>query len=194
MATKMHVGREPHSRRTNLETHAGTSSISLASSLNDSLNSQRSQTAPNAASDLNLIRPHGAIESSISFSDGSSQERRDRSYLVEPDGSTTDQDEEINVPAAEETNGTDHTSAPKRMVNGEFKHSESSLPTSPITSSHYKHSRNSSRTSRGSQIGEVRTSRTFTKVEILNHQLVVQSITNSLVVCHGQSPERLAIT
>ena len=156
MAANMHVGREPRSRRTNLGTNARTSSNFQASSLDDSLNSQLLQTAPNVASDLSLFRPRVATESSNSFSSNSSQERRDRNYLVEPDGSTMDPDGAINMPVAEENNGTDHASAPKRMVNGEFKPSESSLPTSPTRSSDYKRSRNNSRTSRGSQIGEVR--------------------------------------
>lgn len=47
----------------------------------------------------------------------------------------------------------ERTGAPKRMANGEFK--GPSLPTSPVDASQYGHSRNSSRTSRGSQISDV---------------------------------------
>ena len=50
----------------------------------------------------------------------------------------------------------DRNLAPKRMANGEIKFTGYSLPASPIESSPYGLSRNSSRTSRGSQIGEVR--------------------------------------
>lgn len=156
MAAHMRIGREPHSRCTNLETNSTTPPTSQASSLDDSLNTQLSQIAPNAASDLDLTRPHGAMDPSTSFSNRSGQERRDRIHLVEPDGSTMDQDENVNMPVAEDTEDKDHTSAPKRMGNRELKPSESSSPTSPVESSHYKHSRNSSRTSRGSQITEVR--------------------------------------
>ena len=49
----------------------------------------------------------------------------------------------------------EHTSAPKRMANGEVKLPGYSQPNSPVDISQYGHSRNSSRTSRGSQIGEV---------------------------------------
>ena len=49
----------------------------------------------------------------------------------------------------------EHTSAPKRMANGEVKLQGYSQPSSPVDISQYGHSRNSSRTSRGSQIGEV---------------------------------------
>ena len=156
MAAYMRKGRDPHSSSTNLETNSRTPPTSQAPSLNDSLHTQLSQIAPNAHSDLDLIHPHGALDPSTSFSNRSSQKRRNRTHLVEPDGSTMEQDENVNMPVAEVTEDKDHTSAPKRMGNRELKPSESSSPTSPVQSSRYKHSRNSSRTSRGSQISEVR--------------------------------------
>jgi len=51
-----------------------------------------------------------------------------------------------------------HTSAPKRMANGEVKSSKNSLPTSPTDSSLHGHSRNSSLASKGSHIPEVSSS------------------------------------
>ena len=154
----MHVGQasqEPHSRRTKFETNARSPPPSQASSLTGSLSSQLSQVRPNAASDLDFIHPHGAMDPSTSFSNKSSQEGTDRPYMMEPDESTVNQNENIEGLIAEHGLDEDHTSAPKRKANGEVKPSESSLPTSPVESSQYGHSRNSSRTSRGSQIGEV---------------------------------------
>lgn len=151
MAAYMRKGREPH-----LETNSRIPPTSQASSLDDSSDTQLSQLVPNAASDLDLIRSHGAMDPSTSFSNRSSQERRDRIHSVELDGSTMDQDENDNMPVAEDTEDKDHTIAPKRMGNRELKPSESNLPTSPVESSHCKHSRNSNRTSQGSQISEVR--------------------------------------
>lgn len=157
-ATYALVGRaskEPHSRRTNLETTTRSPSNSQSSSLNGSLSSQLSQVRPNVAGDLDLIRPHGAVTPSTSLSNESSQEGIDRPCLVEPDVLPMDKDKTIDGPDTGGALNKDHTSAPKRMVNGEIKTSGSSLPTSPVESSQYGHSRNSSRTSRGSQIGEV---------------------------------------
>ena len=48
-----------------------------------------------------------------------------------------------------------HTSAPKRMVNGDIKSSRHSQVTSPISHGHYGHSRNSSMASRDSHISDV---------------------------------------
>ena len=52
-----------------------------------------------------------------------------------------------------------HTSAPKRMADGEVKPPETFMPIGPVSSDRYGHSRNSSRTSRSSQISEVRKAR-----------------------------------
>lgn len=146
---------EPHSTRTNLERTTRSPSNSQATSLNGSQSSQLSQGRRNAAGDLDLIRDHGAMTPSTPLSNESSQEGTDRPYLVESDVSPVEQDGKDDRPIACDALNQDHTSAPKRMVNGEVKPSEFSLPTSPVDSSQYGHSRNSSRTSRGSQIGEV---------------------------------------
>lgn len=69
--------------------------------------------------------------------------------------SPVDQDECIGGPITDDVLDKDRTGAPKRMANGEVKPLESSLPTSPVESSQYGHSRNGSRMSRGSQIGQV---------------------------------------
>ena len=61
------------------------------------------------------------------------------------------------LPAARASEHRVHyANAPKRMADGELKSPEYSLPTSPVSASQYGHSRNSSRTSRSSQISEVR--------------------------------------
>ena len=151
------ASQEPHTRRTNLVTNARSPPTSQASS--GSLSCHKSQLRPNAAGDLDIISPHNAMTRSTSLSNKSSQEDTDRLYLVEPDVSSVDQDENIDGLVTENAlNKLDkvHPSAPKRMANGEVKPSESSLPASPVESSQYGHSRNSSGTSRNSQIGEVR--------------------------------------
>ena len=48
-----------------------------------------------------------------------------------------------------------HSNAPKRMVNGELKSPINSLPASPVSADLHKHSRDSSRTLRSSEVGEV---------------------------------------
>lgn len=147
---------EPHTRRTNLEMTTRSPPTSRASSLNDSLSSQLSQLRPDATGDLELIRPHGVMTPLTSLSKKSSHEATDRPYLEEPDVSLVEQDGNIDGLLTYDVVDKDNTSAPKRMANGEVKPSESSPSTSPVKSSQYGHSRNSSTTSRGSQIGEVR--------------------------------------
>ena len=157
MATYMNAGQasqEPHTRRTNLVTNARSPSTSQASS--GSLSCHKSQLRPNAAGDLDIISSHNTMTRSTSLSNKSSQEDTDRLYLVEPDVSSVDQDENIDGLVTDHALDKVHPSAPKRMANGEVKPSESSLPASPVESSQYGHSRNSSGTSRNSQIGEVR--------------------------------------
>lgn len=159
-ATYVNVGQalqeEPHSRRTNHETNAKSPPNSHALSLLDSLKSQLSQVRPNAAAHLDFIRPHGAMTLSTSLSDKSGQVGIDRPHLVEPDASIMDKEEHIDGPVAADALDKEDTSAPKRMANGQVKPSKSSLQTSPVEPSQNGHSRNSSRNSRGSQIGEVR--------------------------------------
>lgn len=144
-----------HRVGSNSETNTRSPPTSQESTLNDSLSSQLSQVRPNAAGDVDIIRPHGAMTPSTSLSNKSSQEGTDGPYLVARPVSPVDQDEGIRVLITDDALDKPHTGAPKRMANGEVKPSKSSLPTSPVESSQYGHSRNSSRTSRGSQIGEV---------------------------------------
>ncbi|KAF6239453.1 hypothetical protein HO173_002715 [Letharia columbiana] len=173
MATHMNAGQasqEPHTRRTNLVTNARSPPTSQASS--GSLSCHKSQLRPNAAGDLDIISPHNAMTRSTSLSNKSSQEDTDRLYLVEPDVSSVDQDENIDGLVTENALDKVHPSAPKRMANGEVKPSESSLPASPVESSQYGHSRNSSGTSRNSQIGELsnqlRTRLSYAMVKVQN--------------------------
>ena len=49
----------------------------------------------------------------------------------------------------------EHTSAPKRSADGQIKEPTPTSPTSPGYTGRYEHSRHSSTTSRGSQVGEV---------------------------------------
>jgi len=76
-----------------------------------------------------------------------------------------------------------YTSAPKRTANGEIKSPQYSLPTSPVESSQYGHSRNSSMTSRGSQIGEVRFQYFLTQFRIW--QLTAENSSCPLNSKHG---------
>ena len=160
MATYVHVGQEPRSRRINLETNTRSPPSSQASSLDDSISRRLAQFRPNAAGDLDLIGPHGAITQPTSLSIKSSQEGVDRPYHMESDGSLVDQDKSNNGLVTDDAVTDDaldkaRTNPPKRMANGEIKPLEASLLTSPVASRHCGHLRNNSSTSRGSQIGEV---------------------------------------
>ena len=150
-----HVSQKPYPRHTNLETSVTSPPTSQASSLNISPDSQLSQVLPIAAGDLNLIHTCGVMTLSTSLLSESSHEGTDTPYLVESDAPPIDQDEIIDALFTSDSLDKDYTSAPKRMANGETKPSECSPPTSPVESSKYIHSRNSSRTSTASQIGEV---------------------------------------
>jgi len=83
-----------------------------------------------------------------------------------------------------------YTSAPKRMANGDVKTGAGSLPTSPTDPSLYVHSRNSSTTSRSSQIGEVGIS-TFEKTKT-NLEIAFEPIANTPILRHGESTAWLA--
>lgn len=137
---------------------------SQQSSLNNSSNSLLSQTRPSGVSELSQGSgvPRDTTPST-SLSSKSSQERvemggSDDQITLTVDDRLGSQEElytmntSVAMPAGQRY---DHTSAPKRMANGEIKSPGYSLPTSPGDSSQYGHSRNSSRTSRGSQVGEV---------------------------------------
>lgn len=137
---------------------------SQQSSLNDSSSSLLSQTRPSGVSELS--QGSGVprdMTTSTSLSNKSSEERvamggsDDRIALTVDDGLGSQEElYTTSTPVAISAEQRyDHTSAPKRMANGEIKSPGYSLPTSPGDSSQYGHSRNSSRTSRGSQVGEV---------------------------------------
>lgn len=138
------------------------------SSLNDSSTSQQSQI-PQASSteDIRIAHGthhlHGTTTPSTSVSNKSSRE------VIGTAAPPVDQDilssQEKRHPAnpsvVRQPNHSisdlqhEHTSTPKRMANGEIKSPEYSLPTSPVGASQYGHSRDSSRTSKGSQISNV---------------------------------------
>lgn len=154
----MHVGQasqEPRSGRANLETNTKSPPNSQTSSLDDSLSNQLSQVQPNAAGNLDLIRARCTMTPSTSLSIKPSQERSDRLYHIESDVSPMEHDNNSDGPVTDDALEKDRKNASKRMANGEVKPSEASLPTDSAESSQNGHSRNSSRTSRGSQIGEV---------------------------------------
>ena len=159
MATYLHTGQasQEHSRRTNPGTNIRSPPTSQTTSFDDSLSSDLLQGRPNAPNDLELIRPHGAITPSTFLSSKSSQESTGSSYLAEPDVSLVNHEGSVDglMPYANDSLDKCHANAPKRMANGDFKPSEFSPATSPVDSSQFGDSRNSSTTSRGSQIGEV---------------------------------------
>ena len=150
-------------------------SNSRDSSLNESLNSQLSQLRPESAGDLDLSqgkRGHGEMTPSTSYSNSSSQEGILKGQSNDYEGVIMQDKLEparaLNArppPGRSKGPHIEHTSAPKRMANGEIKSPRYSLPTSPIDASQYGHSRNSSRASRSSQIEEVYDTHRDTKAE-----------------------------
>lgn len=142
------------------------------SSLNESMASQLSAPRPGSPGDLEPAHwnsTQGLVTPSTSVSNHSSQEHRDtlpkstRSGSMFGDQGMDRQDNlQLAIPHVPKpmqrpaTSRDDHTSAPKRMANGDIKSVGGNLPRSPTDSNMYMHSRNSSTTSRGSQIGEVR--------------------------------------
>ena len=151
MATHLHAGQasQEHSRRTN----PGTNTPSWTTSFDDSSRNDLLRGRPDAPNDLKLVRPHGAITPSTFLSSNSSQESTGSPYLAEPDVSLLNNRGNVAglMPDANDSLDKCHANAPKRMANGDFKTSDFSLANSPVESSQ----RNSSTTSRGSQIGEV---------------------------------------
>lgn len=136
---------------------------SQQSSLNDSANSQLSQTRPGSSGIHES--PRSVMTPSTTLSNKSSKERvrtsmddanetDDHSMGRRLESHETRQSWNTQPAGPSGYQGT-HTSAPKRTANGEIKSPRHSLPTSPVESSQHGHSRNSSMTSRGSQMGEV---------------------------------------
>ena len=143
---------QEHSRRTDPGTNIGSTPTSQTTSFDDCSSNDLLQGRPDAPNDFKLIRPHGAIIPSTFLSSKSSQESTGSSYLAEPDVSLLNNEGNVDglMPDANDSLDKCHANAPKRMANGDFKTSDFILA-NKVESSH----RNSSTTSRGSQIGEV---------------------------------------
>ena len=155
----IYTGQAPqeHSRRTDPGTNTRSPPTSLTTSFDDSLSRDLLQGQPNAPNDLEHIHAHGAITPSTFLSSKSSQESTGSSYVAGPDVSLVNHEGNVDglMPYPNDSHDKSHANAPKRMANGDFKPSEFSLATSPAESSQFGDSKNSSTTSRGSQIGEV---------------------------------------
>lgn len=126
---------------------------------NDSTNSQLSQTRPNSSGVHESSQ--GIMTPSTTLSSTSSPERNvmneANSHIVDhepkPGGPSQPRQSPLAVLSSHQGR---YTSAPKRTASGKIKSPVYSLPTSPIDLIPNRHSRNSSSTSRTSQIGEVR--------------------------------------
>lgn len=135
---------------------------SQQSSLNESSNSHLSETRPGSSGIYESSQ--GIMTPSTTLSNKSSQECVSMSDANEANprliGQGLESEDSLqswNLPPTRPSNShRSYTSAPKRTANGQVKSPTYSLPTSPVDPSQYGHSRNSSITSRGSQIGEVR--------------------------------------
>lgn len=140
-------------------------SNSQESSLNESSNSQLSQYRPESAGDLHpsqAKRGHGEMTPSTSYTNSPTYECIPKGHPNDDVGVITQDKLEsahaLNMrplPDQSKEPLIEYTAAPKRMANGDIKPAGYSSPTSPIDASQYGHSRNSSRASRSSQIGEV---------------------------------------
>ena len=140
-------------------------SDSQESSLNESLRDRISQGRDDFIRDLNVThsdRFNEEMTPSTSFSNNSSQgSARKGPSDIDNAALQVEQQQTMLTPAATSQDDRsrrlymEHTSAPKRMANGDIKSPGYSGPNSPVDIDQCGHSRNSSRTSRGSQIGEV---------------------------------------
>lgn len=152
-------------------------SDSQESSLNESLKNRTSQGRDDFVRDLEVShtdRFNEAMTPSTSFSNYPSQGSARKGPLNTDDVALqVKQQQPILAPAAMSQHDRsqrlhiEHTSAPKRMANGEIKSPGYSGPNSPVDIGQCGHSRNSSRTSRGSQIGEVYDLTSSIRVHIL---------------------------
>lgn len=157
------------SKYTNLEASVPLPN-SQQSSFNESANSQSSQTRPGSSGVHESS--HGIITPSTTLSNKSSEERVSMGDASETNahmmGSGLESQEGLqswNAPLTRPLGYKGiYTSAQKRTANGEIKSPQHSLSTSPVDPSQYGHSRNSSMTSRGSQIGEVRLNEFLTQL------------------------------
>lgn len=140
-------------------------SDSQESFLNEPLRIRTSQGQDDFVQDLNTShndRRNEEMTPSTSFSNNSSQGSACKGPLNIDDAAIqVEQQQPILAPATMSQHDrsqrlhNEHTSAPKRMANGEIKSPGHSGPNSPVNIGQYGHSRNSSRTSRASQIVEV---------------------------------------
>ena len=135
------------------------------SSLDESLRNRTSQGRDGLIRDLDVSqgdRFNKEMTPSTSFSNNSSQGSACKGPLDNDDAAPqVEEQQPIYAPTARSQDDQsqrlhiEHGSTPKRMANGEIKSPGYSRPNSPVHIGQYGHSRNSSRTSRGSQIGEV---------------------------------------
>lgn len=138
---------------------------SQESSLNEPLRNRTLQGRDGSIRDLDVSqsdRFNEEMTPSTSFSNNSSQGSARKGPANNDDAALQVKEQQpIYAPAARSQHDRsqrlhiEHASAPKRMANGEIKSPGYSRPNSPVDIGQYGHSRNSSRTSRGSQIGEV---------------------------------------
>lgn len=163
----MRVGQESQDSLPQRTFHEAPTSLgsSQQSSL-DTANSQLSQSQPASSGLLDSFQASftpSLKTPSTSLSNMSSQERVGTDTADDGEGNVSDHGlgvpqnvQSVNLSAPNPlAHRVDRTGAPKRMADGEIKSPGYSLPTSPASPNKYGHSRNSSRTSRGSQIGEV---------------------------------------
>jgi len=135
---------------------------SQQSSLNESSKSQLSQTRPGSSGVHESSQ--GIMTPSTTLSNKSSQERvsignanETNAHMMGHGLESQESPHSWNAPPTRpsEYQGS-YTGTLKRTANGEIKSPVHSSSTSPVDTIQYGHSRNSSMTSRGSQIGEVR--------------------------------------
>ncbi|KAL2040301.1 hypothetical protein N7G274_006744 [Stereocaulon virgatum] len=157
-------------------------SNSQESSLNQSSNSQLSQYRPESAGDLHPSqgeRGHGGMTPSTSYTNSPTYECMRKDHLNDDVGVVTQDELEsahaLNMrplPDQSKEPLIEYTAAPKRMANGDIKPAGYNSTTSPIDASQHGHSRNSSRASRSSQIGELssqlRTRLSYAMVKVQN--------------------------
>ena len=180
-------------------------SQSRSSSFNDSMASQQSVYQHLSGSKFqssNALSFPGAYTPATSLSNNSSQERTmidgyPTAMCIDGETSAQGTTPALTTRPPYRTSNTDpscniHTNAPKRMVNGEIKSPKGSLPTSPTDSRLYAHSRNSSTTSRSSQIGEVSYLRALIDSVLLILLAALGATSHAPLVCDGQSATWLA--
>lgn len=141
---------------------------SQSSSFEHSTVSQSSQHDPTANSEPNSQTLHRETTPSTSLSNPSSQEYMGKKTQHSPPTRAQRMDmQTAQAPIAPMAHTVNDFAGTKRTADGEIKEKS---PTSPVAG-RYEHSRNSSMTSRGSQIGEVRPFVVFESKTRLKHAL-----------------------